>query len=157
MLNGHADIERARSALQAIPASMNREDWTRAGMAAKAAGLALEDFTAWSATGGNYAGPKDCARVWQSFKGDGIGPGTLFHLAFSHGWKDTGRNPSQRQQKVAAKPAERPQKAPMDAAAIWEQCEPASPQHGYITAKRGNAEGLRQVPADSPRLVLAES
>jgi phage/plasmid primase-like uncharacterized protein len=149
MMNGHDTIERARSALQAIPADLPREDWTRAGMAAKAAGLALEDFVSWSANADNYAGPKDCARVWQSFKGDGIGPGTLFHLAFSHGWKDTGRNPSQRQQKAAAKPVERPQKAPMDAAAIWSSCEPASPLHGYVVAKRGNAEGLRQVPADS--------
>jgi len=41
MMNGQ-DIERARAALQAIPPSLNREDWTRAGMAAKAAGLALE-------------------------------------------------------------------------------------------------------------------
>jgi len=156
MLNGH-DIERARSALQSIPADLSREDWIRTGMAAQSAGLTLEDFTAWSATADNFAGPKDCARAWQSFKGDGIGPGTLFFIAAQHGWRDTGRNPSQRQQKAAAKPAERQQKAPMNAAAIWEQCEPASPQHGYITAKRGNAEGLRQVPADSPLRIAGQS
>ena len=148
MMSGH-DIERARAALQAIPADLPREAWTRAGMAAKAAGLALEDFVSWSATADNYAGPKDCRSAWQSFKGDGIGPATLFFIAAQHGWRDTGRNPSQRQQKAATKPAERPQKALMGAAAIWEQCEPASPQHGYITAKRGTPAGLRQVPADS--------
>lgn len=146
MLNGH-DIERARAALQAIPPDMPREDWTRAGMAAKAAGLALEDFTDWSANGGNFAGPKDCTSVWQSFKGDGIGPGTLFHIAFSHGWKDTARK--QRQPRQATQRQANPQRAQPDAAGIWDACEPASPQHGYITAKRGNAEGLRQVPAGS--------
>ncbi|MDE2174897.1 MAG: AAA family ATPase [Betaproteobacteria bacterium] len=128
-----------------INPSLPRDDWLRAGMAAKAAGLALEDFTDWSANGGNYAGPKDCASVWQSFKGDGIGPGTLFHLAFSHGWKDTARKkrqPSQPRQKS-------PQRAQPDAAALWEQCEPAGPQQGYIVAKRGNPQGLRQVPAGS--------
>jgi phage/plasmid primase-like uncharacterized protein len=148
MMNGH-DIERARAALQAIPPDMPREDWTRAGMAAKAAGLALEDFTDWSANAGNYAGPKDCASVWQSFKGDGIGPGTLFHLAFSHGWKDTARTQRQPRQATTRQAKPSPQRAQSDAAAIWVQCEPASPQHGYIVAKRGNAEGLRQVPADS--------
>ena len=137
--------DEARSALFSINPSLPRDDWLRAGMAAKAAGLALEDFTDWSASGGNYAGPKDCASVWQSFKGDGIGPGTLFHLAFSHGWKDTARKkrqPSQPRQKS-------PQRAQPDAAALWEQCEPAGPQQGYIVAKRGNPQGLRQVPAGS--------
>ena len=147
MLNGHDSIERARSALRAIAPDLPREDWTRAGMAAKAAGLALEDFTDWSANAGNYAGPKDCASVWQSFKGDGIGPGTLFHLAFSHGWKDTARTQRHPRQATQRKPS--PQRAQPHVAAIWEQCEPARPQHGYIVAKRGNAEGLRQVPADS--------
>ena len=145
-MNGH-DIERARAALQSIPADLPREDWTRAGMAAKAAGLALEDFTDWSANGGNYAGPKDCASVWQSFKGDGIGPGTLFHLAFSHGWKDTARK--QRQSRQATQRQASPQRAQPDAAGIWDACDPASPQHAYIQAKRGSVEGLRQVPAGS--------
>ena len=147
MMNGHDTIERARAALQAIPPDLPREDWTRAGMAAKAAGLALEDFTDWSANGGNYAGPKDCASVWQSFKGDGIGPGTLFHLAFSHGWKDTARK--QRQPRQATQRQAKPQRAQPDAAGIWDACESASPQHGYIVAKRGNPQGLRQVPAAS--------
>ncbi|MDD4888082.1 MAG: PriCT-2 domain-containing protein, partial [Thiomonas sp.] len=111
-MNGH-DIERARAALQAIPPDLPREDWTRAGMAAKAAGLTLEDFTGWSANGGNYAGPKDCASVWASFKSDGIGPGTLFHLAFSHGWKDTAR--AQRQPSQASQRQAKPQRAQPDA------------------------------------------
>jgi len=140
------DIERARNALQSLPPDLNREDWTRAGMAAKAAGLALEDFTDWSSRGDNYAGPKDCASVWASFKGDGIGPGTLFHLAFSHGWKDSAK-PQRQATPRQAKPS--PQRAQPDAAGIWGVCEPASPQHAYITAKRGNPEGLRQVPSGS--------
>ncbi|OZB42709.1 MAG: helicase [Thiomonas sp. 15-66-11] len=137
----------ALAALNAIPATLPREEWTRAGMAAKAAGLTLKDFTDWSSGGDNFGGPKDCASVWQSFKGDGIGPGTLFHLAFSHGWKDPARK--QRQPRQTTQRQAKPQRAQPDAAAIWEQCESASPQHGYIVAKRGNAEGLRQVPAGS--------
>ena len=37
MLNGH-DPERARSALWSLDAGMERREWVRAGMAAKAAG-----------------------------------------------------------------------------------------------------------------------
>jgi hypothetical protein len=144
-MSGHHETERARAALHAIPADLSREDWTRAGMAAKAAGLGLEDFIGWSANAGNYAGPKDCASVWQSFKGEGIGPGTLFYIAKQHGWRDDSRShqtPAQTLQKA-------PQRAQIDAGDVWDACEPASPRHGYIQAKRGTAEGLRQVPADS--------
>ncbi|SCC95884.1 Primase 2 [Thiomonas sp. X19] len=139
MMNGH-DTERARSALQAIPADLPREDWHRVGRAAIAAGLDVDAIDAWSSAAPNYKGAKDVQSAFRSIKPDGgTGPGTLFHLAHHHGWKDTAK--PQRQAT--------PRSAQPDAAAIWEQCEPASPLHGYIVAKRGNAEGLRQVPAGS--------
>jgi len=148
MLNNHDDTERARAALQAIPSDMPREAWHRVGRAAIAAGLSIDDIDAWSSTAPNYKGVRDVQAAFRSIKPDGgTGPGTLFYIAAQHGWRDT---PSQRQQKAAARPLERQQKAaPMDAATVWEQCEPASPQHPYIIAKRGTPEGLRQVPADS--------
>ena len=49
-----ADLDRAREALQAIPADLPRDDWVRAGLAAHAAGLSFYDFDAWSAGADNY-------------------------------------------------------------------------------------------------------
>ena len=48
------DLARARDALHAIPPDLPRDEWVRAGMAAKAAGLAFKDFDAWSATASSY-------------------------------------------------------------------------------------------------------
>ncbi len=137
---------RAREALFAIPPDLPREDWIRAGMAAKAAGLTLEDFTGWSSRGDNYAGPRDCASVWKSFKEGSIGAGTLFFLAQQYGWTDSVK--TQLQPVIALQKANSgPQRAQPDAASIWDACEPASPLHPYITAKNGCADDLRQVSA----------
>lgn len=81
-----ADLAPARDALQAIDPGSTRDDWVRAGMAARAAGLSLEDFDVWSAGGGNYSASA-AAAAWRSFKGSGIGPGTLFAMARAAGWK----------------------------------------------------------------------
>lgn len=43
------EIDRARAALWAIPADLPREGWVKAGMAAQAAGLSLDDYDQWSA------------------------------------------------------------------------------------------------------------
>ncbi len=153
------DTERAREALQAIPASLPREDWVRVGMAAKAAGLTLDDFTDWSSNADNYGGERDCRDVWHSFKGQGIGPASLFGIAFRHGWSDNGRRTRTPEQRQPTAPRQQvkptaPRIAPAD---LWAQCEPASPRHGYIVAKRGNAEGLRQVPSGSPLRIAGQS
>jgi hypothetical protein len=55
---------RALSALHALDPGCAREQWVCIGMAAKAAGLSLEDFTNWSADAANYAGERDCAPPW---------------------------------------------------------------------------------------------
>jgi KaiC/GvpD/RAD55 family RecA-like ATPase len=153
------DIDRARAALQAIPASLPREDWVKAGMAAKAAGLTLDDFTAWSSNADNYGGERDCRDVWASFKGQGIGPASLFAIAFRHGWSDSSRRTRYANQRQHSTPRQqqKPTAPRVQAADLWAQCEPASPQHGYIIAKRGNAEGLRQVPADSRLRIAGQS
>ena len=60
------ELSRALSALNAIPPECSNDTWLQVGMAAKAAGLTLEDFTRWS---GN-SDERDCAQVWRSLSGD---------------------------------------------------------------------------------------
>lgn len=136
----------ARSALFAISPDLEREAWVRAGMAAKAAGVSEDDWIEWSSRAPNFAGERDCRSVWRSFKREGVGPGTLFHLAKQAGWSASSSEAraSRQQQRARMPKGQRP-----DAAAIWESCQPASPQHPYLQVKRGRAEGLRQVRAGS--------
>lgn len=66
----------------------DRDDWRKVGMAIKShlgdAGWTL--FDDWSQTADNYQA--SAARsVWRSFRGSGIGIGTLFHLAKQNGWR----------------------------------------------------------------------
>lgn len=158
------DTDRAREALSAIPASVPREDWVKAGMAAKAAGLSLDDFTDWSRSGDNFGGERDCRDVWNSFKGQGIGPGSLFAIAQRHGWREGRRgsfeklkfNQTRNQEGSRRKPPKTGAARHTTPSELWEQCEPASPQHPYIVAKRGNAEGLRQVSASSALRVAGQ-
>ena len=74
------------SMLLAIPA-YDRDIWIRVGMALKSylgdAGYSL--FDNWSQTADNYQG--HAARsVWRSFRGSGVGIGSLVHLAKQNGW-----------------------------------------------------------------------
>lgn len=147
---------RALSALDAIDPSSPREIWTRAGMAAKAAGLSLGQFTTWSSGGTNFAGPKDCESAWRSFKPGPVGEATLYHIAFDAGWKDPGSDARvgqpTRHSPVTARRVFRP--AAPDVGTLWEQLEAAPVDHGYIATKHGNADGLRAVPSQDP-LVIA--
>ena len=65
--NGSAAVknnnDRAQSALQALDPGTNRDTWLRIAMAAKAAGLTLEDFTEWSRPAPNFGGERECARL----------------------------------------------------------------------------------------------
>jgi len=154
------ELERARSALNAIDATCDRATWIRLGMAARAAGLSFDDFDGWSATGANYSGERDTRAVWQSFSDSGaVGPGTLFGAARAAGWRDDAR-PLNGHNGHAA-PPRRPQApaggAPFDVAGTWEACEPATPAHGYIRRKLGLCDGLRVVPADSSVRVARQS
>ena len=91
------EIDRARDALNHIDPGCSREDWVRAGMSAKSAGLEFDDFNNWSAQAGNYAGESECRTVWESFNGSGaVTPATLFGMALDQGWKDPSKS-SQRQ------------------------------------------------------------
>lgn len=136
------DIDRVRAALHAIPPDLPREDWLRAAMGAKAAGLSLEDFTTWSGSASNFAGERDCKSVWNSIKPNGgIGPGTLFAMACESGWHDAEpRNGAKRERTAAPKPERKAQHHPV---AIWGACVPATAAHGYIDRKLGLPDGVR--------------
>lgn len=80
MANGH-DIQRARTALHAIPLSCDRAEWLKTGRAAKAAGLDFEDFDRWSRSTSIYQGEQECRSVWDSFEEKGgFDPDTVFKL-----------------------------------------------------------------------------
>ena len=75
------------SMLLAIPA-YDRDIWIRVGMALKAyigdAGFAL--FEDWSVAADNYQASAARA-VWRSFRGSGVGIGSLVHMAKENGWR----------------------------------------------------------------------
>lgn len=158
------EIERAASALMHLDSGCPREEWVKAGMAAKAAGLSFDDFHSWSASAGNYAGEADCRNVWKSFSDTGpVTANSLFAMAYAQGWQD----PVKRQQaangaRVSIVPAA-PRKAPVTpitqaesakAAEVWERCEPAPANHAYIARKGGLPDGLRVYPHNAPPLVI---
>ena len=157
-MNATVDLDRAREALHALPADLPREEWVRAGMAAKAAGLSFDDFDAWSATGASYRAA-DVRDTWRSLSVDGgIGAGTLFHMAKGAGWRADGREHprdgmarqalAQRPERPARRPNahESPRQHGPRAAAVWARCRPATAEHGYIREKLGRPDGLRVVP-----------
>lgn len=159
------DYGRASSALQSLDPGCEREQWVRIGMAAKAAGLTLEDFSQWSAGASNYAGEKDCKQAWQSFSDGPVKSGTLYGMAFAAGWQDpaTGRNRGQGTRQAARpmpktkateKAAQRPN---LTASDLWARCEPATADHPYIVAKRGRPDGLRKVGAGETATIAGQS
>lgn len=164
MMNGHDEIERARSALLVLDAGCARDEWVRAAMAAKAAGLSENDFLSWSATGDNYSGVREARSVWRSIKPDGgIGAGTLFRMAGDNGWSDTQAHHNGAQAARVPSPKHmaqaKPQVAPKprsDLAATFEAYPLATSEHAYITAKRGNPDGLRVVAADDPLTIQGQ-
>ena len=89
---GRDDSEdrRIRDALLSIDAT-ERHVWLTMGMSIEAhygdAGRSLWDE--WSATAPDKYSPDDQDRVWRSFKGSGIGIGSLFHYAKHGGWEDS--------------------------------------------------------------------
>ena len=159
------DYSRALSALDSLDAGCEREQWVRIGMAAKAAGLTLEDFTQWSAGASNYAGEQDCRQVWKSFSDGPVKAGTLFSVAFAAGWQDptAGRNRGQGTRQAARpipkpKPPEKIASRPnLAASELWARCEPATDEHPYIVAKRGRPDGLRKVGAGDTATIAGQS
>ncbi|MCZ8133421.1 MAG: AAA family ATPase [Rhodobacteraceae bacterium] len=130
-----SEIDRARAALRACDPSVGRTDWCRVGMAAKAAGLDLQDFTEWSRGAANFKDDRDCADAWRSFRPDGgVTAATLFALARSAGWVE---------ERASARPTQRERwNTP---ARLWADGVPAAPDHEYIRRKWGLTDGLRMI------------
>lgn len=158
------DTARAASALHHLDATCSRENWVKAGMAAKSAGLSFDEFHTWSANGGNYKSENDCMAVWRSIKTDrGVGAASLFQMAFLQGWQDSakrhqGANGS-RASTVIATPRKSPVTSAMQAGGpsasqVWDLCEPAPSTHTYLVKKGGIPEGLRIYPKGAPSLVI---
>lgn len=152
------DIERARAALYAIPPNLPRDQWVKAGMGAHAAGLQVDDFIEWSSPAANF-NHQACKATWRSFKQNkGVGEGTLYGMAASHGWTDKGEAPPRPTPKPAT--PKTPPAPAMDPAVIWSRCEAATPGHAYIESKGATAaplDGLRVVPAGDPLRIMGES
>ncbi len=154
------DINRARDALNHIDAGCARDEWVRAGMAAKSAGLSLDDFHNWSATGGNYVSESDCWTVWKSFKDGAVTPASLFGMAFAQGWKDQSKSRTKQRPAIPMTVSVKaPAKAVKQAASasaieVWERCILATPAEPYINRKQGKPDGVRVYPASAPPLVI---
>lgn len=138
------DTERARSALWGIDPECDREKWVKVAMAAKAAGLAGDDFDQWSSGAESYK-PADAASVWKSTDAaGGITAGSLFFLAKEAGWIDsTQRARPQQSHQSERKPTEPPKLPSYDPCKLWDTCTPAAASHDYIARKQGLPDGLR--------------
>jgi hypothetical protein len=159
------EIERAADALHHIDAGCARDEWVRAGMAAKSAGLSFDDFHNWSASAGNYAGENECRTVWKSFDDSGaVTPATLYGMAFAQGWKDPSKSrakgsngsrpslPLARVKQTPQTPVKQAENA--NAVAVWERCIAATAAEAYIHRKQGKPDGLRVYPASASPLVI---
>lgn len=147
------EIDRAREALFAIPSDLPRDEWVRAGIAAKAAGLSFDDFNEWSSPASNYKSEADVRSVWNSFKADGaITTATLYRKAAEHGYRWRS-NRSDKPRMTTHITRQRPQEAPkssgkggapsFDFVAVWRDSVPATGEHGYVRRKLGQWDGLR--------------
>ena len=157
--------DRAASALHALDPGTNRDTWMRVAMAAKDAGLTLDDFTEWSRPAANFGSDRECATLWNSITPGAVTAGTLYALAHSQGWKEPGAGRvnghrahafSHTRPAPARTPAT-PQRPTIDPLTVWNRCEPATGEHGYIIAKRGRADGLRVVAAGDPLAITGHA
>ena len=146
---GAVDLDRALSALSAIPPDLPRSDWLRAVTASISAGIPAESIHSWSADAATYK-RGDLDSVLRGLSPDGgIGPGTLFHLAKAHGWRDDAppRRPSpedlarqqaERQARAAAEAAAKKRRNDAVAAEAVQRlaaADPAEPVHPYLQRK----------------------
>lgn len=140
-------IQKARSALQYLSPNVPHDEWVQIGMAAKAAGLTLDEWDDWSSGGDSYK-QSDARAAWRGFDAvGGISAGTLFYLAKTEGWSSS-LTARKSQTKLCRKPAEPPKALQLGKGAleVWGRCKPATAEHGYIAAKGGTPDGLRVVP-----------
>lgn len=141
------EIDRARSALHSIDAGCPRTEWATIGMAAKSAGLDVDDFIEWSRPAPNFKNERDCTDAWRSFSPGGpVTAATLFAKARAAGWRDETNGhdykPHQKPQEPR-KPWAEGKASSCDYAAVWRDSEAATNDHPYVARKLGLADGLR--------------
>lgn len=61
------------------------ESWVETGMALKSAGYSVDAWITWSMNGAKFR-PGECEKKWESFRGDGVGIGTIVHRAKMNGY-----------------------------------------------------------------------
>ena len=156
------DINRARDALNAIPATIDHDTRARVGMAAKVAGLTFEDYDTWQLTNPRYD-RQEVRAMWNGFDINGaVREGTLFGVAAEHGYRNGhDKAPGQAPVKATTKHQEPPRKpAPgKSPAEVWARCEAATNEHAYIVAKHAAGvplDALRVVPPGDPLRIAGD-
>lgn len=81
------NIDDVKACLEKIPAECDYETWRSIGMAIHSAGLGFDYWHTWSQTADSYPGEAEMLKKWNSFRGKGVGIGTLFKLGKEHGWQ----------------------------------------------------------------------
>lgn len=89
---GNTELERytreeIADAVSKLDANMGYHEWVAVGMGIKSAGLPFSLWDSWSATGSKYPGTDKLAKKWSSFRGNGVGIGTIIHMAKEAGWE----------------------------------------------------------------------
>ncbi len=146
------DHARAHEALHAIPPDLPREEWHRAGRAAIAAGLNVDDLIEWSRHAGNFRSEQDVRSAFKTITPEGgTGPGTLYRIASEYGHQPKLNGDHKHQPKASnITVTPRPGQSAID---VWKRCEPATVGHPYIVRKKAAGvplDGLRVLPADDP-------
>ncbi len=138
----------ALSALHAINPGVGRHQWLRYALAAKAAGLSLDEFREWSEQADNYSSSRDVDGAWRD-EPQSIGPATLYWIAeHEYGWQRPRRSNGNGNGHHAS---------PSTAAAIWSMCQPAQSDHPYLVRKQGLPDGLRIYPLSAAPYEIARA
>ena len=89
MVNGMDNANDLKEALDFIsPANLTYEEWVTVGMGLKEAGFPVTAWEQWSSRDGSRYHKGECARKWESFRGNPkpITENSIFDLARNHGW-----------------------------------------------------------------------
>jgi putative DNA primase/helicase len=153
--------ERAASALDSIPNNLPRNEWIKAGSAAIAAGLDIEDIIRWSSGADNFTSEADVRSAFRNIKPTGgIGAGTLFYMAREYGLLEAHKTETLMYDRDLRSRIDSQKLAigtrPID---VWNRCISATNEHDYILKKKAEGcplEDLRVVPEGDPLVIQGE-